>query len=68
LPFLGQLVSPAWLEVGRFLGPSIEELYDAEPDLVGLWQRSGIRDVHLRSMSFGAGIVMFGVKDGYRAP
>src|SRR5437764_7604858 len=24
LPLVGRLVSPAWLEVGRFLGPSIE--------------------------------------------
>jgi demethylmenaquinone methyltransferase / 2-methoxy-6-polyprenyl-1,4-benzoquinol methylase len=68
LPFLGRLVSPAWLEVGQFLGPSIEELYDLEPDLVGLWGRAGIRDVLLRRMSFGAGIVMSGVKDGPRAP
>jgi demethylmenaquinone methyltransferase/2-methoxy-6-polyprenyl-1,4-benzoquinol methylase len=68
LPFLGRLVAPAWLEVGRFLGPSIEELYDLEPDLVGLWGRAGIRDVRLHSMSFGAGIVMSGVKDGHQAP
>jgi demethylmenaquinone methyltransferase/2-methoxy-6-polyprenyl-1,4-benzoquinol methylase len=68
LPVLGRLVSPAWLEVGRFLGPSIEELYVLEPDLVGLWGRAGIRDVHLHRMSFGAGIVMSGVKDGDRAP
>ena len=27
LPLLGRLVSPAWFEVGRFLGPNIEELY-----------------------------------------
>src|SRR5437764_399984 len=26
LPALGRLVSPAWFEVGRFLGPSIEQL------------------------------------------
>src|SRR5437588_11835200 len=31
LPLLGRLVSPAWLEVGRFLGPSIEELHQHEP-------------------------------------
>jgi demethylmenaquinone methyltransferase/2-methoxy-6-polyprenyl-1,4-benzoquinol methylase len=67
LPTLGRLVSPAWLEVGRFLGPSIEELYNVEPDLVGLWERCGIRDVRLQRMSFGAGIVMSGVKDANRA-
>jgi demethylmenaquinone methyltransferase / 2-methoxy-6-polyprenyl-1,4-benzoquinol methylase len=64
LPLLGKLVSPAWLEVGRFLGPNIEELHRSEPDLVGLWETAGIRDVHLRGPSFGAGIVMRGVRDG----
>ena len=68
LPLLGRLVSPAWLEVGRFLGPSIEELHELEPNLVGLWEAAGIRDVRLRAMSFGAGIVMSGVRDGIRAP
>jgi demethylmenaquinone methyltransferase / 2-methoxy-6-polyprenyl-1,4-benzoquinol methylase len=68
LPLLGRLVSPAWFEVGRFLGPSIEQLYELEPDLVGLWRQAGIRDVRLQRMSFGAGIVMSGVKDGHRAP
>jgi demethylmenaquinone methyltransferase/2-methoxy-6-polyprenyl-1,4-benzoquinol methylase len=67
LPFLGRLVSSAWFEVGRFLGPSIEELHRIEPDLVGLWEGAGITDVRLRRMSFGAGIVMCGVRDGNRA-
>jgi demethylmenaquinone methyltransferase/2-methoxy-6-polyprenyl-1,4-benzoquinol methylase len=67
LPLIGRLVSPAWREVGQFLGPSIEELAAQEPDLIGLWHAAGIRDVHLRRMSFGAGIVMWGVRDGSRA-
>jgi demethylmenaquinone methyltransferase/2-methoxy-6-polyprenyl-1,4-benzoquinol methylase len=62
LPLLGRLVSPAWLEVGRFLGPNIEQLYAQEPDLVSLWQRSGIDQVAERRISFGAGLVMWGVK------
>jgi len=61
LPAVGRLVSPAWYEVGRFLGPNIEAFYAAEPDLVALWQRAGIDRVSLRRMSFGAGIVMDGV-------
>jgi demethylmenaquinone methyltransferase/2-methoxy-6-polyprenyl-1,4-benzoquinol methylase len=68
LPLLGRLVSPAWLEVGRFLGPNIEQLHTLEPDLVGLWGRAGIRDVRLHAPSFGAGLVMCGVRDGDRAP
>jgi demethylmenaquinone methyltransferase/2-methoxy-6-polyprenyl-1,4-benzoquinol methylase len=68
LPLLGRLVSPAWLDVGRFLGPSVEELHELEPDLVGLWEAAGIREVRLRRPSFGAGIVMSGVRNGDRAP
>jgi demethylmenaquinone methyltransferase/2-methoxy-6-polyprenyl-1,4-benzoquinol methylase len=67
LPLLGRLVSPAWFEVGRFLGPSIEELERVQPDLVGLWEAAGIGQVQLRRPSFGAGLVMHGVRDGNRA-
>ena len=62
LPALGRAVSPAWLEVGRFLGPNIEDFYAQEPDLAGLWRRAGIVQVVIRRMSFGAGLVMWGVK------
>jgi demethylmenaquinone methyltransferase/2-methoxy-6-polyprenyl-1,4-benzoquinol methylase len=64
LPLLGRSVSPAWLEVGRFLGPSIEELYAREPDMAALWRAAGIRHVRERRMSFGAGLVMWGARDG----
>jgi demethylmenaquinone methyltransferase/2-methoxy-6-polyprenyl-1,4-benzoquinol methylase len=67
LPVLGRLLSPAWFEVGRFLGPSIEELHQREPDLPGAWQAAGIRDACERRMSFGAGLVMWGVRDGNAA-
>ena len=66
LPALGRLVSPAWLEVGRFLGPSIEELYAREPDLGSLWRRAGIEEVRERRMSFGAGLVIWGARRGER--
>jgi demethylmenaquinone methyltransferase/2-methoxy-6-polyprenyl-1,4-benzoquinol methylase len=62
LPTLGRLVSPAWQNVGRFLGPNIEQFHAREPDLAALWRAAGIEQVHTRSMSFGAGIVMSGVK------
>lgn len=67
LPLIGRFVSPAWAEVGRFLGPSIERLYEDEPDLAVLWRRSGISVVETRRMSFGAGLVMCGIRDGDRA-
>jgi demethylmenaquinone methyltransferase/2-methoxy-6-polyprenyl-1,4-benzoquinol methylase len=62
LPLLGRLVSGAWYQVGRFLGPNIEQFHRAEPDLPGLWRRAGIGDVHERRLSFGAGLVLWGVK------
>jgi demethylmenaquinone methyltransferase / 2-methoxy-6-polyprenyl-1,4-benzoquinol methylase len=64
LPALGRLVSPAWYEVGRFLGPNIEEFHRREPDLPALWRAAGIRDVRQRRPSFGAGLIMWGVRDG----
>jgi demethylmenaquinone methyltransferase/2-methoxy-6-polyprenyl-1,4-benzoquinol methylase len=66
LPAVGRLASPAWYEVGRFLGPSIERLDAEEPDLGELWRAAGIEDVRERRMSFGAGLVMWGVRDGNR--
>lgn len=66
LPLLGRLVSRPWLEVGRFLGPSIEELHVRKPDLAAMWAAAGIDEVRERRMSFGAGIVMCGVRDGLR--
>ena len=66
LPLIGRAVSPAWEEVGRFLGPNIAAFYDAHPlpALVDLWRAAGITDVQVRRMSFGAGVVMIGVRDG----
>ena len=66
LPLMGRAVSTAWYEVGRFLGPNIEQFHTAHPDLVTLWQAAGIEGVVLRKMSFGAGVVMWGVRDGHR--
>jgi demethylmenaquinone methyltransferase/2-methoxy-6-polyprenyl-1,4-benzoquinol methylase len=68
LPLLGRAVSPAWVEVGRFLGPNIEEFHAREPDLQKLWTDAGIAEICTRHMSFGAGIVMSGTRkpDGQR--
>ena len=68
LPLLGRAVSPAWVEVGRFLGPNIEELHAREPDLEQLWRDAGIAEISARRMSFGAGLVMSGRRnrDGQR--
>lgn len=67
LPLLGRAVSPAWVSVGRFLGPNIEEFHARVPDLAGFWERAGIEEARARRMSFGAGLVMWGVRGGQRA-
>jgi demethylmenaquinone methyltransferase/2-methoxy-6-polyprenyl-1,4-benzoquinol methylase len=68
LPLVGRLVSPAWRDVGRFLGPNIEQLHAREPDLPALWRAAGIGDVHQLRMSFGAGLVMWGVRGADSVP
>ena len=67
LPLIGRAVSREWYEVGRFLGPNIEQFHATEPDLPGLWRAAGIGDASQRDMSFGAGIVVTGVRDGAAA-
>ena len=64
LPLLGRLVSNAWYDVGRFLGPNIEGFYGKYPleHLVALWGEAGIVSVQARRMSLGGGLVMWGVK------
>jgi demethylmenaquinone methyltransferase/2-methoxy-6-polyprenyl-1,4-benzoquinol methylase len=68
LPLVGRLVSRSWYDVGRFLGPNIEQFHAAQPNLPGLWNDAGIENVTAQSMSFGAGLVMWGVRDGNAAP
>ncbi len=63
LPLLGRAVSRDWYDVGRFLGPNIEQFHAAYADLPALWRGAGIAEAHQRDMSFGAGIVVMGVRD-----
>jgi demethylmenaquinone methyltransferase/2-methoxy-6-polyprenyl-1,4-benzoquinol methylase len=60
LPLVGRLVSPAWFEVGRFLGPNIEQFHAFVGDLASIWREAGIVDVRRQEPSFGAGLVMWG--------
>ena len=62
LPLAGRLISPGWAEVGGFLGPSIEELWQRIPlpRLLELWTEAGIEQVRYRRLSLGGGIVVWG--------
>ena len=64
LPAAGRLVSTGWYEVGRFLGPSIRELYERWPleRQLELWREAGIIDVRARRMSLGGGVVIWGIR------
>lgn len=66
LPALGRVASRQWYEVGRFLGPSIEGFYERYPldAQRALWERAGMASVVVRRMSLGAGVVMWGTRDG----
>jgi len=64
LPVGGRLISSDWGEVGRFLGPNIEEFARTwPPERLGpAWVDAGMARVVVRPMSFGAGVVMSGAR------
>ena len=66
LPVIGLAISRRWAGVGAFLGPSIEgfDRQHGRSDVERYWRDAGLRDVRLEPMSFGAGLVMTGVKEG----
>jgi demethylmenaquinone methyltransferase/2-methoxy-6-polyprenyl-1,4-benzoquinol methylase len=64
MPVLGRLISRDWYEAGRFLGPSISDLYERLPldRQLELWREAGIEDAEARVMSFGGGVVIWGTR------
>jgi demethylmenaquinone methyltransferase/2-methoxy-6-polyprenyl-1,4-benzoquinol methylase len=64
LPALGRLVSREWAATGSFLAHSIPDFYARVPvaRVVRLWEDAGIGDVHVRRMSLGGGVVMWGTR------
>ena len=65
LPVAGlALGGHAWWDVGRFLGPNISAHYRGWPlrRLIEAWEAAGIKNVQVRVMSVGGGIVMWGTK------
>jgi demethylmenaquinone methyltransferase/2-methoxy-6-polyprenyl-1,4-benzoquinol methylase len=60
LPTAGRLISPAWHDAGRILGPSIRGFHARHPDLEPLWGAARIEDVHTQRLSLGGGLVMWG--------
>jgi demethylmenaquinone methyltransferase/2-methoxy-6-polyprenyl-1,4-benzoquinol methylase len=64
MPPLGRLISRDWQEVGRFLGPSITDLYRRLPldRQLELWSEAGIEQAQARVMSLGGGVVIWGTR------
>jgi demethylmenaquinone methyltransferase/2-methoxy-6-polyprenyl-1,4-benzoquinol methylase len=62
LPLAGRVISPGWREVGDFLGDSIRSFYERYPveRLLELWGEAGFKEVGLRRLSLGGGIVTWG--------
>ena len=62
LPALGLVAGPGWVEVGRFLGPSIGDFARRLPPeaLAQAWRDAGLADVEVRRLSLGGGLVMWG--------
>jgi demethylmenaquinone methyltransferase / 2-methoxy-6-polyprenyl-1,4-benzoquinol methylase len=63
LPLAGRLGGPEWYRVGRFLHRSIPDFYRRHPlpRLLDLYRGAGLADLRLRRLSFGAGVVIWGV-------
>ena len=64
LPAAGRLISPGWGEVGTFLGGSIRDFWARYPleAQVELWHSAGVRDVRVRRLSLGGGVVIWGTR------
>jgi demethylmenaquinone methyltransferase/2-methoxy-6-polyprenyl-1,4-benzoquinol methylase len=62
LPAAGRAFGPEWQEVGRFLGPSIRDLWQRLPleHLLELWREAGTPELRHRVLSLGSAIVVWG--------
>lgn len=61
LPVAGLAFGRDWFGVGRFLGPSIRGFH-SRVSLPDLWREAGVRDVQVRRLSLGGGVVVWGTR------
>lgn len=65
LPAAGAVAGgPAWWRVGRFLHRSIPDHYRRHPlpELLEMHRAAGLEDLRVRRLSFGGGVVVWGVR------
>ena len=64
LPLVGRTLGRGWAEVGDFLGGSIREFWARYPPArqLELWRAAGVRDIEVRRLSLGGGVVMWGAR------
>jgi demethylmenaquinone methyltransferase / 2-methoxy-6-polyprenyl-1,4-benzoquinol methylase len=64
LPLAGRVLANGWDEVGGFLGGSIRDFWERNPleRQLGWLEDAGLRDVEVRRLSLGAGVVMWGTR------
>jgi demethylmenaquinone methyltransferase/2-methoxy-6-polyprenyl-1,4-benzoquinol methylase len=64
LPVAGRVLANGWSEVGTFLGPSIRAFWEEHPlaSQLGWWEAAGVRDLEVRRLSLGGGVVIWGTR------
>jgi len=64
LPAAGRVLGHGWHEVGDFLGDSIRTFWAGHPIERQLedWRAAGLRDLRVRRLSLGGGVVIWGRK------
>jgi demethylmenaquinone methyltransferase/2-methoxy-6-polyprenyl-1,4-benzoquinol methylase len=62
LPAAGAVIGHGWLQVGAFLGPSIDRFHRrfSPQELTALWTDAGLVDVRTERRSLGGGLLMWG--------
>jgi demethylmenaquinone methyltransferase/2-methoxy-6-polyprenyl-1,4-benzoquinol methylase len=65
LPLAGVVLRRGWREVGSFLGGSIRDFWAEYPfeRQRAMWRTAGVRDVSVRRLSLGGGVVSWGIRE-----